>query len=261
MNINKPKIGDILLSFIAAIIIIIPIIIMFSVSLGGGGGFQNYIEIFALHNVGRYFLNSTIISVSAVSIVTVIVLMSAFAFSKLNFPYKRLLYTFCLSALMLPGAAILVPVFQLSKALNMLGTYWTVIGPVVAFSAPFTLLIAKNYYDNLPSALLEAALIDGCSLLGLQGRIILPLSKPMLMIVVVWTFLGAWNEYLFSMVFLRSRDMMTVTIIPSLFQAQYAARVPMIFSSLVVIATPVMIIYFLLQKYIVAGLTEGAIKG
>lgn len=260
MNMNKAKIGHIVFSVLATVIILIPIVIMFSVSLMGKG-IQDYIEVFTVNSVGRYFLNSTIISVSSVTLVALVVLMGAFAFSKLRFRGKGFLYTFCLAALMLPSAAILVPVFQMSKALGMLGTHAMVIGPVVAFSAPFNLLIAKNYYDNLPNALLEAAMIDGCTLTKLMRHIVIPLSKPMLMIVIVWSFLNSWNEYLFPLVFLRKQEMMTVTIIPSLFQQQYGGNVPKLFASLVIIAAPVMLVYFCLQKYIVAGLTEGAVKG
>lgn len=245
---------------LAVALILFPIIILFHGSFQGGG-IKDYIDVLVNYNVGRNFLNSLIISVSSVICIVIVVVLGAFAFSKLDFPFKHLLYIFVLSALLLPGAVVMVPVFQVSKLLGAMNTYWVVIGPIVAMSAPFNLLIAKNYYDSLPNTLLEAAFIDGCTIHRMLFSVVIPLSRPVLMIVIVWAFLGSWNEYLFSLVFLRKKEMMTVTVIPSLFQQMYGGNMPKLFASLVLIIIPVIVLYFLLQKYIVEGITAGAVKG
>ena len=245
---------------LAVILILFPVVILIQGSLGGNG-LADYIDILVSYNIERNFLNSLIISASSVLCITIVVILGAFAFSKLAFPLKNIFYVFVLSALLLPGAVVMVPVFQISKAIGAMNSYWVVIGPIVAMSAPFNLLIAKNYYDGLPNTLLEAAFIDGCSIHRMLWSVVMPLSRPVLMIVIVWAFLSSWNEYLFSLVFLRKKEMMTVTVIPSTFQQLYGGNMPKLFASLVLIIIPVILVYFLLQKYIVEGITAGAIKG
>lgn len=249
-----------LVVLLAVALILVPFGILIHGSLQGKG-IVDYIDVMVSYNIGRNFLNSLIISVSSVAIITLIVIFGAFAFSKINFPFKNVLYLFVLTGLLLPGAVIMVPVFQMSKLLGAMNTYWVVIGPIIAMSAPFNLLIARNYYDGLPNSLLEAAYIDGCSLHRMLWSVVMPLSRPVLMIIIIWGFLGAWNEYFFSVIFLRKKEMMPVTVIPSTFQQMYGGNMPKLFASLTLIVLPVIFVYMILQRYIVEGITAGAIKG
>lgn len=248
------------LAILAALIILLPIYVLIQGSLQGNG-FGDYVDILLHFNIAQNFLNSFIISVSSVLIVMTIVVLSAFAFSKMDFPFKNFFYLFVLCGLMLPEAVMLVPLFQLSKNFGWINNYWAVIGPVIAGSAPFNLLIVKNYYDGLPNSLLESAMIDGCSIHRMLFSIVIPLSTPAIAIIVVWSFLQSWNEYMLPLVFLTDKNKMTVTVVPSWFQQMYGGDMPKLFASLVIIVIPVIVIYVFLQKFIVEGITSGAVKG
>lgn len=252
-------IGKIVL-LLSAFIILVPIIILIKISFEGKG-IKDYIDILVFYNIAQNFLNSAIISVITVVLVNIIVVIAAFAFSKMSFPFKNVWYVFILCGLMLPEAVLLVPVFQISKVCGFVNSYWSVIGPLVAIIAPFNMLILKNYYDTLPDSLLEAAILDGCSINRLLMSVILPLSTPALAMAVIWSFLSSWNEYMLPLVFLTNKAMMTVTVIPSWFQSSYGGDMPKLFASMVLIVIPIVIIYIGAQKFIFQGITSGAVKG
>lgn len=256
----KTKIIGRLILLFSTLIVLIPIIILIKGSFEGNG-IQDYIDILFTYNIGQNFLNSLFISIVSVAIIVAIVIFAAFAFSKMDFPFKNILYIFILCGLMLPEAVLLVPLFQMSKVFGIINSYWSVIGPIIALSAPFNLLILKNYYDTLPNSLIEAAIIDGCSVNKLLLSIILPLSTPALALVVIWSFLSSWNEYLLPLVFLTDKSMMTVTVVPSWFQENYGGDIPKLFASLVLIVIPIIIVYSIMQKFIMQGLTSGSVKG
>lgn len=248
------------LVILASVIILIPLVVLVIGSLGGKG-IEDYFDILLNYKIGRNFLNSILITCTSVFFITAFVVLGAFSFSKIAFPFKNAIYMFVISALLLPGAAIMVPVFHVNKTLGLMNSYWSLIGPYIAMTAPFTLLIAKNYYDGLPDSLIEAGMLDGCSLHRALISIIIPISRPVIMIVIIWSFLSTWNEYLFAMIFLRKQEMMTVNVIPTQFQTMYGGNMPKLFASLLMIIVPVVVIYFILQKYIVEGITAGSVKG
>ena len=125
---------------------------------------------------------------------------------------------------------------------------------------PFGLLVIKNYMDDIPNDIVEASVLDGCSNFTIYWRIVLPLSLPALAAVTIFTFLNAWNEFLLPLVALRKNDLLPVTKLPTFFLGQFARNYHVFFASLVGITLPVVIVYVLLQKYFIKGLTAGAIK-
>lgn len=256
----KIKIPSRIFLLLSVLLVIAPLVVLIKGSLEGKG-IQDYYEIINNYDIARNFLNSGVIAVASVLLITIIDSLAAFAFSKLNFPLKNVLYIVALAGLMMPEAVLLVPIFQLSRWFNIINSYWSVIGPVTALSAPFNLLILKNYYDGLPNSLLEAAVVDGCSIHRLLISVVAPLSTPALALVVIWSFLQSWNEYLLPLVFLTKKAMMTVTVIPSWFQENYGGDIPKLFASLVLIVIPIVIVYAIFQKFIVKGITSGSVKG
>ena len=125
---------------------------------------------------------------------------------------------------------------------------------------PFGLLVIKNYMDDIPNDIVEASVLDGCSNFAIYWRIVLPLSLPALAAVTIFTFLNAWNEFLLPLVALRKNDLLPVTKLPTFFLGQFARNYHVFFASFVGITLPVVIVYVLLQKYFIKGLTAGAIK-
>ena len=248
-----------LVTIFLAALIIIPIAILVYGSLKGGG-LQNYIDILTNYHIENYFKNSIIITLLVVALVVIMDILAGFALSKLNFPGKNFIYIFLLSALLLPAAAIMVPVFQISSGMGILNTYISLLGPYVVLIAPFNLLTVKNGFDALPNTVLEAALIDGCSTFKALWKIAVPMCKPSIVMAVIWTFLSSWNEYLFASIMLRNDSVLTITVIPTKFQQMYGGNTGKLFASLFIIIVPVMAVYFILQKFVTSGATDGAVK-
>lgn len=248
-----------LVTLITVLIIALPISILVYGSLKGNG-IQNYIDIITKYHIEIYFKNSAIVSVMVVIAVVFMDILAGFALSKLHFPCKGFIYIFLLSALLLPAASIMVPVFQINSKLGLLNKYISLLGPYVVLIAPFNLLTIKNGFDALPNTVLEAAMIDGCGMFRTLFKIAVPMCKPAVVMSIIWTFLSSWNEYLFAFIMLRDDKMMTITVIPTKFQQMYGGNMGKLFAALFIIIIPIMIVYFILQKFITGGLTAGAVK-
>lgn len=238
---------------------ILPIVLMIYKSVEGKG-LGNYIAVFERFNISLNFFNSLIVTVLTITSVVVITTLAAFAFSKLEFRFKKLLYLYLLIALMIPLASILLPVFKLIKGLGLINNILSLVGPYTALIAPFNLLILKNYIDDIPNQILESAFIDGCNKLQILYKIVLPLCKPALVVIILWTFLSSWNEFMMAYVFLSKTVSQTITVIPSKLKTMFFADVPKIYATLTVIVAPVITLYIFLQKYFEEGFTAGALK-
>ncbi|WP_221469192.1 carbohydrate ABC transporter permease [Cohnella nanjingensis] len=178
----------------------------------------------------------------------------------MRFPLRNALFLMILLALMIPGIAIAVPVVQIVRSFDWFNKYWALVFPYTAILAPFGLVLAKGFMDQLPKEMQEAGLVDGCSVFQSFLRIYLPLTQPIAMIVTIFTFLGSWNEFLFAMIFMRKEKMQMVTTIPIKFQVDFVTNMPGLFAALVIIQLPLIVLYVLFQKHFKEGLTAGAVK-
>lgn len=237
----------------------LPLARLVSVSLRDGG-LDNYAAVIERQGIGRYLLNSAVVTAGTVMLVLALGSLAAFGFSKLRFPARNTLYLLMLSGLMIPVAAILVPLTEIETSLGWQSTYQGLIVPYAALALPFALVILRNTYDGLPDELMEAAVVDGANLWRTFIRVYLPLTGPALVMVGIWTFLSSWNEFLLALMFMISPDMRTVTVVPAGFQLEFFVDVPKIFAALVLIQLPVVLLYALMQRVFERGLTAGAIK-
>ena len=242
-----------------AVLFVIPLIIMLIVSFRGEG-IGNYVAVLTHSLFPGFFINSLVVSISTVAVVFVFTLTAAYAFSKLNLPLKNVLLNASLIGLMLPPIALIVPIFMLIRDLGLFNNYLALIGPMSAFITPFTLLMAKNYMDDLPNQLLDAAKIDGCGSFRALLYVIAPLCKPISVVVIIWAFLNSWNEYFLALVFMRDEEMRMITQAPQYFSDAYTVDIGKVFAALVLISLPVMIAYLSMQKYFEDGMTSGSIK-
>jgi len=168
---------------------------------------------------------------------------------------------FVLIGLMIPAPVLIVPLAQLIKNLKLLNSPFSLIGIYSALQAPFCLMIVKAYFDELPTELVEASIIDGSSIFGAFHRILLPLCPPVISAVTVFTFLSAWNEFLMAFMFMKKAPNQTLTVIPYSFMRIFMSDLPRMFAALALIALPVIILYICLQKQFEQGLTAGSVKG
>jgi raffinose/stachyose/melibiose transport system permease protein len=244
------------------IIFAAPLLVMFGVSLQGRG-LGNYRMVLEQPYVPRFFLNSTFITVCTIVLVYFMTLLAAYAFAKLKFRGRSLLFSGVIVGLMIPGGALVVPIFLLFRALNLFDNYLAMILPITAGMIPFGVLTMRNWLEGLPDEILDAARIDGCTTFTTLRLIVMPLSKAISIVVIIWTFLSTWNDYFTALVYIRADEMLPLTHLPNFFIRREMTNVPdmgPIFASLVLISIPVMITYVLLQRYFEDGIVSGALK-
>ena len=230
-------------------------------------GLQNYLSLFTEPIGGvtiyRTYSNSAVNAVGHAFFVLTISSLSGFAFSKLSFAGKNLIYYLVIICLAVPGTDIIVPLFQTLRTLNILNTYLAVILPEAALTLPFGVLLMRNYYDNLPNEYMEAATIDGANLFQAFYKIYLPLSRSALIslgaLAVMWSF----NDFLLPLMFLTKPDMTTAAMAVQSFR-EYLSFTPdnigKYNASLVLLGLPALLLVIFGQRYITQGLTAGGIK-
>ncbi len=229
-------------------------------------GFQNYLYVLN-HDKIDYFQvvgNSMFIAITTAVTVTLITTLAGYAFSKMNFPLKKLLYGAILACLAVPVAAVTSPLFATIKNLNLIDSKFGVIIPLIAFNAPMMLLMIKNYFDTIPDELLESTRIDGASSIRIWYEFMIPLSVPILANVLVLTFIYSWNDYLVPLLVLREEANYTVTLAAQYFMSstyQSPVDVARIYAVMMLLTLPSIMVYLASQKYLVSGLTAGSVKG
>jgi raffinose/stachyose/melibiose transport system permease protein len=238
---------------------LVPMLVVLGVSLRGER-LHNYTAVITETPFLRFMLNSLIIAGGTVALVYVCTMLAGFAFAKLRFRGRSLLFNALVLGLVLPTISLLVPLFVVIQQLGLFDSYLAVIVPLAAITTPFTLLLVRNYMISLPDELVDAARVDGCGDLRALLLVVLPLARPISAVVVVWTFLASWNEFFLPLLFLQDPDRQAVTQVPLYFASTYGSDVPKIFASLVLISLPVVVAYLLLQRFFERGITGGALK-
>lgn len=248
-----------ILLLIAVAALALPLGMILFVSMQGEGP-VNYLRVLEGTPFVRFFVNSVIVSVSTVVLVTLTATMAAFATSVLRPRGAGIAQLLLIAGLALPAIALVVPLFYAVQSLGLLNTYWAVIIPLAAISLPFGVLVASNYIRSLPVEVYEAAKVDGATDWQYFWRVLLPMCRPILAVVVIFTFLSAWNEYLLPLIFIQNTDMQVLTQVPTYFQSQRLVDTPKIFAANVLISLPVVVLYIALQRTFQRGLSAGAIK-
>ena len=222
---------------------------------------DNYVRAFEVGNIGRNFLNSVIISAAVVMTTTLLAAMAAYGIKRLRWKFSGFVLSIMLLALMIPAHATVVPLFSMFNKMKINNTYWAVIIPDIVFTLPMAILIFTGFFSSIPAELEEAAMIDGCSIPRAFFTLILPISVPSVVTVAVITFIFAWNDLLFPQIFLTDPDMMPLPVGLTSFQGRYSTDYVGMMAAVVVTIIPSIVIYSLLHKRIISGMTAGAVKG
>lgn len=211
--------------------------------------------------LGRYIFNSIYIASMVTLITMIFVIPAAYAYARLDFPFKNVSLGIFLSVNMFAGAVLLIPLYRVMRTLELLNTYWAMIVPGVAFLIPTGIWLLRSYLAKIPLELEEAAYVDGASRLYTLRRVVLPLAVPGLVVVGVAVFIGAYaQQYLFAITFNQTRELQPLPAgLLEFIGYQDVTWNEMMAASLVGVL-PVMAIFLFLQKYLVAGLTAGAVK-
>ena len=264
-----------ILLILGSVIMLLPFFWMLSTSLKPGADvfrefpprwipatfqWSNYKEALTSMPFDRFYLNSFVVAISVTTLQLLTASLAAFAFARLRFKGRDLLFFLYLSALMVPFPVLLVPNFIIISNLGWFDTYAALIVPV-SFSA-FSTFLLRQYYRGIPIELDEAARIDGASSFRVWWQIIFPNSRPALAALAIFIFLGNWNEFLWPLIVTNSEAMRTVPVGLSAFKGQYTVKWELLMAAAVVGMLPVLIVYILAQNWVIKGMSvTGGLKG
>lgn len=222
---------------------------------------ESYKNIWTIQNFGVYFKNSAIAASFSTLFSVILAALAGYGFSRFRFKYGKSLMVFVLVSQMFPGILLVIPYFSMTSKMGLINSYTALIIAYTSFSLPFCLWMLKGFFDSIPIQLDEAAMVDGCSRLKTFFHIILPVSLPGIAATVIFAFLQAWNEFLFALVLTTTPKMYTMTVGIANNIGQFRIQWNDLMAASVVATLPTIILYSFLEKYLVQGLTAGAVKG
>jgi len=264
------------------IVILFPILWIFSVSIRSEETvysafmflipkeftFSNYIEAFQYAETHlnvtffQMFRNSIIATFSLITIAIIIASLGSFSFSNYRFKGKEFTFTLIIASFVIPAQVLLIPLFFILRNAGLLNSYLAVIIPYVGFLIPIATLILRSFFEQIPNEIKESAKIDGASDFRMFLQIILPLSKPAIASCVILLFLETWNEFIFALVFLQNPQIQTIPVaIAKIAGGKYIVPLGTYGASIMITVIPVLIVFVIFQRWFIAGMTMGALKG
>jgi raffinose/stachyose/melibiose transport system permease protein len=223
--------------------------------------FENYWGILSRGRYWQMIFNSAVIASFTTALVLVAAGLAAFVFAHLRFAGDRYLLNYFLIGLLFPAATAILPLFIKVRDLGLLDTYAGVVLPAAAFSLGAAILLFRNFFRQLPGELLDSALIDGATYLQFFARVVMPLSRPILATVGVISFVQAWNNYLLPLILLNSDAKYPWPLGIMVYQGEFSSDWQLVLAFVSLTIAPAIIVFLLAQRFIVAGLTAGAVKG
>jgi multiple sugar transport system permease protein len=226
---------------------------------------QNYRKLLDPQNsVGQDFLhylwNSLFVSTATTICALIVAVPAAYAFSRFHFPGRTFLFFAVLLRNMFPAVIFLVPLFILMRILGLVNTHASLILTYLTFGLPLAIWLLKGFYDNIPIQLEQAARIDGATRFQAFLYIVMPLSSPGIIATAIYSFILAWNEYIYAYTFLSRNDQMTLPVGIQRFFAENTTDWPGLMAASFIMSVPVVVLFLVLQRYFVRALTEGAVK-
>jgi raffinose/stachyose/melibiose transport system permease protein len=257
-----------------AVVILYPFLLMISGSLKTQTAFlaspvslpttidlTNYQFAWNEAHIPKFALNSVIVSAGTVFLTLVAGSMAAFALSRIRFRGQAWIYLSFVLLLTIPVQIYIIPLYIIIVRAHLSDSLLGLILPYSAGSLPLAIFLFKTYFDQLPSELMDAARLDGCSNRMILLTVVLPLSRPVFSTVTIFTFVQAWNEFFLALVFIHNPDLQTLPLgLQAFFVNQYETQFPQLFATLALSIAPVVVVYLFLQKQFIAGLTAGAVK-
>jgi ABC-type glycerol-3-phosphate transport system permease component len=223
--------------------------------------FSNFRRVWVALNLPTHLINSLYVTSLTVAIVVCVATLAGYAFARYNFPGRDAVFYAFIGAMMIPGQAILIPMFQFLKSIDLLNTLTGLSLSYLGGATAFAIFLMRAFFLGLPKELGDAARIDGAGEFRVFWHVYLPLARPGIATVVIIQSLGTWNEFMFSTTFISSPQLKTVQ--SALFQAvgRYSTDYTALSSGLILALIPIVTVYLILQKQFIAGLTAGAVKG
>jgi len=225
---------------------------------------ENYPKLFQLFNFGRYYLNSIIVTVGRMTGMFITSTLAGYAFARLRFPGRNILFFMLLSTLMIPFAALLVPTFELMKNLHWINTYWALIIPqgLGAFGGAFNVFLLRQFFLTIPKELEESAIIDGAGPFRVFWSVMLPLVKPALATLAIFSFTSAWGDFLYPLIVTNTDNMKVLSLGIAGFRGlrEGMTQWPLMMAASTVSIVPTVLVFLLAQKYFIEGIAMTGLK-
>jgi ABC-type glycerol-3-phosphate transport system permease component len=222
---------------------------------------NNYSTALGKDLFGLYFLNSLVVAVTTTALTVLVSSLLAYAFARLKFPGKELLFYLFLLGMMIPPVMLIIPQFIIAKHLDLLDKLGGLVVVYITMNLSMQTFLLRGFFEGIPKDLEEAALMDGASQLLIFWRVVLPLSRPGLAVVTIFTFLYAWDEFPWAHVAIKETTRRTLPIAIALFQSQHLTEWGQVFAASIVALVPVVIVFAVFQRYFIRGISTTGIKG
>ena len=221
--------------------------------------FEHYASLFTRLSLGRAFLNSMLVACIATVLSLLFNSMSGYAFAKLRFRGRDRMFALLVAALVIPAQVAMLPLFLLLRTIGLVNTYAGVLIPYVA--TIYGIFLVRQFMVSIPDDLLAAARIDGASELRIYWSIVLPVARPVLATLAIFTFMSAWNDFMWPLIILTDADKYTMPVAVANLVGEHALDLELMMSAAVVTVIPVLTLFFVLQKQYIAGMMAGSVKG
>ena len=221
--------------------------------------FEHYAALFTRLDLARYLLNSALLAGAVTLIALFVNSMAGYAFAKFRFRGRDRLFRGLLAAMVIPAQVAMLPLFLLLKQFGLINTYWGVIIPGMA--SIFGIFLIRQYLLAIPDSLLDAARMDGAGEFRIYWSLILPLCRPILVTLAIFTFLGAWNDFMWPLIVLTDSDRYTLPVALANLLGEHVQDTELMMAGSVLTVLPVMLLFVVLQKYYIAGIMLGGMKG
>lgn len=222
---------------------------------------DNYVNMLTSLGFGKYFLNGLIVAITTTVLIMIIAIWGGFALSRYKFRGKKFTFFLLLITQMLPGVVILIPLFQIFIKLNLINNLWSLIIVNTTVNLPFCMIMMSGFFSGIPSTLEEAAQIDGCSIWKAIYKIVVPAVLPGIVSSSAFAFVNAWNEFVYALNFINDSKKFTLPVGLSMMKGEFTVNYGGLAAGIIVALIPVLIVFCYIQKYLVQGLSAGAVKG
>ena len=201
------------------------------------------------------------VTVGSVAVTVAVGALAAHAFSRFHFTGKEKVFNLIIALMIIPPIVMIIPLFVLATRARLVNTYWSAIIIYAGLMLPFSVYLLRNFFVTIPESIVDSARIDGCSDMGIFLRIVVPLSRSALITLVVVNVLWVWNELLIALIFLQKEELTTLVVGLIRFQGRFRIDQPVILAGIFASMVPMVILYLVGQRFLVQGLTAGALKG
>jgi multiple sugar transport system permease protein len=250
-----------------------PLVWMISASLMPSGGasvfppsfvpksvtLEHYRTLFTRMNVARYFLNSVLVSVGVTAVSLLINSLAGYAFAKYRFSGRDKLFTFLLASMIVPAQVTMLPLFLMLNKMGLVNTYWGILIPGMA--SIFGIFLIRQYALSIPDSLIEAARMDGAGDFEIYWRVMIPLFRPVLVTLGLFTFMGTWNDFLWPLIVMTDDSMYTLPVAIANLMGEHTPDTELMMAGSVLTVLPVLIVFIAVQKYYIQGIMAGSVKG